>query len=79
MERPISTSIRVTTRTRDILAAEAASQELSLAAYLATVAEKAERERAYAQLRAQRLEETDNPEWVAEQELWSNADLDGIH
>ena len=78
MERPASTSIRVATKTRDILANEASSLEISLAAYLAKLAERVERERAYAELREQRLKEADDSQWQAEVDLWATTDLDGI-
>ncbi|MDR0959161.1 MAG: hypothetical protein LBM23_02210 [Propionibacteriaceae bacterium] len=73
--RPATTSIRVDSHTRDVFAAEAASVESTLSAYLAALADRLERERAYAELRAARLEERDDPAWQEEIGAWVDADL----
>ena len=69
-----STSIRVSVTTRDALAREAAEAGLSLARYLDRMARRAEREKIYAEFRAERLEAYKDPEFVRELLEWDNMD-----
>ena len=69
-----STSIRVSTGTRDVLATEAASQHLSLSGYLDRLADKVLRQRALAELRDERVAAYQDPTFLAELKDWDAAD-----
>jgi len=64
----------VSAATRDALAREAAAAGLSLARYLDRMARRAEREKIFAEFRAERLEAYKDPEFVRELLEWDNMD-----
>jgi len=72
-----STSIRVSVTTRDVLAREAAAAGISLTRYLERVAQRAEREKVFAEFRTNMLEAHKDPAFVAEVQEWDEMD-DGI-
>jgi len=77
MESGGSTSIRVSTVTRDALASAASAAGLSLNGYLSQVATRAWREQALDELRQERVAAFQDPVFVAEMREWDQAD-DGM-
>jgi len=67
----------VSVATRDTLARQAASAGLSLTGYLERMARRAERERVFAEFRANMLQAHQDPELVREMREWDEMD-DGI-
>ncbi|MDR1824037.1 MAG: hypothetical protein LBR27_01660 [Bifidobacteriaceae bacterium] len=72
-----STSIRVSSSTRDRLAHLARTERLSVTAYLDKIARRLEREALYAQFRQAVRNEPITKEWQEEFDQWSATDLDG--
>jgi hypothetical protein len=72
------TTIRVRKATRDIFADEAEARDTSMSSLLDELAANIKRERLYAQAREAARKDEENPEWLAEMDLWAEADLDGI-
>jgi hypothetical protein len=72
------TTIRVSKATRDVFATEAEDRRISMGELLDDIAKHLKRERLYAEARKAAELDENNPEWIAELELWSEADLDGI-
>ena len=70
----LSTSIRVSVGTRDVLAYEAASRQMSLSSYLDSLADKALNRRALAELRDERVAAFQDPAFLAELKDWDTAD-----
>jgi len=64
----------VSAATRDVLAAEAAANHLSLSGYLDRMAEKVVRQRALDELREERLAAFQDPAFLAEMKDWDQAD-----
>lgn len=72
-----TTTIRVDTETRDLLAARAAEREIPLAALLREIAKELETEAIFAAERTAMAADLKNPVAVAEMEAWDAID-DGV-
>jgi len=72
-----STSIRVAVPTRDALARQAAGLQMSLAGYLDRLARQADRERVFADFRADALQAYQDEAFLADLRQWDQMD-DGI-
>ncbi|MDR0991101.1 MAG: hypothetical protein LBL92_07065 [Propionibacteriaceae bacterium] len=73
-----TTSVRLSTHARDVLAQQASAAGLSLTGFLDQLAADFERQKIYQAHREAVQRQADDPEWAADVELWASTEQDGL-